>query len=245
MIREPAMLRVRRIQRYCLDDGPGIRTTVFCQGCPMRCWWCHNPEARELCADAASWAPEQLAETLMRDRRYWLASGGGVTFSGGEPLAQTEALGAAIDELRSRRIHVAVCTSAQAGTADFQALEGKVDRWLVDLKCVSPARYRQATGGDVETTLDNLAGLIGSHGWAVTVRVPLIAGFNDDLEELSRMAEWLAGQSADVALEILPGHDLCRQDGQPSARPADLSVRRARETFLSSGLACTVLSGAS
>ncbi|MFP4141150.1 MAG: radical SAM protein [Phycisphaerae bacterium] len=237
------MLRVERIQRYCLDDGPGIRTTVFCQGCPLRCWWCHNPETQPFDADVTPWPPEILVDTLLRDRRYWQASGGGVTFSGGEPLAQADSVSDAVDELKSQNVNVAICTSAQATADAIDQLADGVDHWLVDLKCVDADRYHEATGGTAETALENLANLIDRRGPAVTVRVPLIAGFNDDRDELAKMAGWLASQSVAVPVEILPGHDLCRRPGRRSAKPSDLAVNRACEIFTSAGLASTMLSG--
>ncbi len=234
-------LRIRDIQRYCLDDGPGIRTTVFCQGCPLRCWWCHNPETQPFTAASAAWACEDLCEYLRRDERYWRASGGGVTFSGGEPLAQADAVLPAARMLQQEGVHVAVCTSGQGRGEDVDRLAGSVDLWLIDLKSTDSHRYRQATGGDVGIALATLSRLLQRRPESVTVRVPLIAGFNDEPGQVDSLADWLTEHPAPAGVDLLPGHDLCRSPGEETVRPSRDRVEQARRRFARAGLDVAVV----
>ena len=108
-------LRAYKIQRTCVHDGPGIRTTVFFQGCGLRCRWCQNPEALTLNPAHAPEAMQSLADivkTVSLDKAYYDETGGGVTLSGGEPLLQNPAdLLPLLEELKAREISIAVETS--------------------------------------------------------------------------------------------------------------------------------------
>jgi pyruvate formate lyase activating enzyme len=222
------------IRRFSVHDGPGIRTTVFLKGCPLRCRWCHNPEGlsaapevtwrEERCArcgsciaacpeDALSWdgdtpvldvsrctlcgvcedecyaeARQMLGRTMdaaavlaevERDRVFYEESGGGVTFSGGEPLAQPEFLGALLRSARASGIHTALDTSGYAPWNVVDAIRNDVDLFLYDLKHVDDERHRQFTGVSNARILDNLTRL-AEHGHRIVLRLPLVPGVNDD-----------------------------------------------------------------
>jgi len=236
------ILHVHNIQRFCLDDGPGIRTTVFLQGCPLRCWWCQNPATRPIMDDRATeWPLADLADVLERDRRFWTPSGGGVTASGGEPLAQADALAELLAELGRRGVHRTVDTSGAVPRDDVARVAPHTDLWLWDVKTVDPAGYRNATGGDVALPLDNLAWLVDGTGAAVRVRIPLVRGFNADVGSLADIGRWLARLPRRVPAELLPGHDI-RADGAsptPDARRAAVDaeqVTRARGVLRASGV---------
>jgi len=236
------LLRVHNIQRFCLDDGPGIRTTVFLQGCPLRCWWCQNPAAQPgMHPRATDWPIPDLADVLERDRRFWTPSGGGVTASGGEPLAQAEALAGLLSELGRRCVHRAVDTSGTVPRDDVARVAPHADLWLWDVKAVDPARHHDATGGDASLPLDNLAWLLDATDAAVRVRVPLVGGFNADAASLADIGRWIASLPRRVPVELLPGHDI-RSDGAspaPEARRAAVGaeqVARARDVLRASGI---------
>ncbi len=201
-------IRVNRVQRCCLHDGPGIRTTVFLQGCPLRCWWCHNPETRAAGPAAGTREVETrvLLEELERDADYWKESGGGVTLSGGEPLAQAAAVLELSGALRKNDRHVAIDTCGSGRPDDVRVLNSLEPLWLWDLKAVTPELAAAGTGEDPAQSLANLAWLLDESETSVAVRVPLIAGFNSDRGELERMSEWLLARGRQVPVEILPGH---------------------------------------
>jgi pyruvate formate lyase activating enzyme len=233
-------LRINNIQRCSLQDGPGIRTTVFVQGCPLRCWWCHNPETREADSpDAREVDVAELADELERDAAYWAESGGGVTVSGGEPLLQADEVRALAEMLTSRGHHLAVDTCGAAPREDVRALAESVSLWLWDVKAVSPEIAEAGSGSDLGLALENLAWLLAETEAEVTVRVPLVAGFNALESELAKMAEWLAARARKVPVEVLPGHahgvNTSRSPGKRLV-PSEEEVEAALTVFGSAGL---------
>jgi pyruvate formate lyase activating enzyme len=202
-------MRIADVQRFCLRDGPGIRTTVFLQGCGLHCWWCHNPqmqaasskEAREVDTNA-------LADELMRDERYWLRSGGGVTLSGGEPLCQAGACAELFTELGTRGVHRCVETAGAVQWDAFEVLVSLVDLWYFDMKSAAADTFREGTGGDLEQVRENLRELIGRVPDRVTIRLPLIHGFNADAKALEALGRQIVELAPGSGVQILPGHDL-------------------------------------
>jgi len=200
-------LRVNRVQRFCLHDGPGIRTTVFLQGCPLRCWWCHNPET--LAADsprASAVGPDALLADLARDAAYWAESGGGITLSGGEPLAQADAVAGLLQSAKDSGYHAAVDTSGAGAPDAVRRLAPHVALWLWDLKAVSPRLAAEGTGGDLRDSLDNLAWVLGETQTPVWLRLPLIRSFNTSEAELAAIGAWVAAQPRVPPVQVLPGH---------------------------------------
>ncbi len=248
------------LMRYSTHDGPGIRTTVFLKGCPLRCWWCHNPEnwndvpsevylpdrctgcgiciescparalartpegiladpercrhcgrcvevcpseARERTLQAASVA--ELVQTIERDAPFYEQSGGGVTFSGGEPLCQPDFLLALLDACGRRGIHRAVDTSGYAESGLLMKTAGHTDLFLYDLKVLDPDRHRAHAGVDNRLILSNLK-LLSAAGAEVIVRVPLIPGLNDDDESIAAIGDFIAGLPQTHAIDLLPFH---------------------------------------
>jgi len=245
-----SVLCVHAVQRFCLRDGPGIRTTVFLQGCPLRCWWCQNPETRPArSVDSRIWHAHHLVDFLERDARYWRHSGGGVTVSGGEPLMQAKAVAGLLELLGQRGHHRAVDTSGavhRAGAlaprpsrgrpessgscAAIERLAPFTDLWLWDVKCIDTERYQRACGGNLEVSLGNLAWVLAQTDAPVIVRVPLIRGFNDDPRECARIGEWLASLARPVSVEVLPGHDLREGKRSGTKRRASVAPRKVIET---------------
>ncbi len=236
------------IREFCLHDGPGIRTTVFFKGCPLRCLWCHNPESwsprpqlmlsgphdcmhcgqcrevcpspgrcigcgrctavcpamrRKLCGRVVT--AEEVAHRIQADALVLSSSGGGVTFSGGEPLAQPEFLHALCRRLKP--LHLAIETSGHAEPEAYRQMLEDVDFVFQDIKCALPERHRRLTGVDNALILNNIVRLQDS-GKPCIVRIPLVPGLNDDDENLAATAD-VVGRKGGGLLEVqlLPYHD--------------------------------------
>ena len=208
------------IEKFAVHDGPGIRTVVFLKGCPLCCLWCHNPESQ-------SFEPEQMAsvdgtsppETVGRamtvekvmaevrkDKPFYDNSGGGLTVSGGEPLAHFEFTRDLLAAAKGEGIHTAVETSGFAPRERIEALLPLVDLWLWDVKA-PPSLHRKLIGVEAAPILDNLA-FIASRGARSVLRCPLVPGVNDSDEALAHIAT-LAGKTPGVLrVDIEPYHPM-------------------------------------
>ena len=181
--------RVFEIREFTLHDGPGVRTTVFLKGCPLRCAWCHNPEGQSFeketmvrkdgrrvpCGE--DWSPEALAEELLKNADIMASSGGGVTFSGGEPLSQSDFV-LAVAALLKPKVGVAIETSGYAPGDVYERVISQMDFVYQDLKHHDADAFRKWCGGELGVVLDNIARLRRS-GVRHSLRVPLIPGVND------------------------------------------------------------------
>lgn len=282
------------IQRFSIHDGPGIRTTVFFKGCPLACWWCHNPESQsgrpellyradrcvrcgdcvETCpAEAVRWADERpqtdpgrcrggagcgaeglapcvtacpagarevvgqaygvedVLAQVRRDTPFYDESGGGVTFSGGEPLAQSSFLTELLECCGAEEIHRAVDTTGFAPPATFERIARRTDLFLYDLKLIDPERHRRYTGQSNEPILENLA-FLDREGIPAQIRVPVIPGINDDNENVEATAAHLAGLRTIRTVTLLPHHrpamDKYARIGKARRLPPTPAVRAGR-----------------
>ncbi len=227
------------IEEFSVHDGPGIRTTVFLKGCPLRCEWCHNPEGQRFeneivksqtgCASCGAcvtagggrldeksvdvcpnrllrmsgepYTPERLLQRLCRLLPILNEAGGGVTFSGGEPLAQPDFLCECLDLLKGKT-HRAVQTSGYCSAEEFRRVLGRSDFFLYDLKLPDPAAHRRYTGADNAPILRNFRTLCGS-GTPFITRIPLIPGVTDTEENLAAAARFLR-ENGVRSVELLP-----------------------------------------
>ncbi len=206
-------LRILKVQRTCVHDGPGLRTTVFFQGCNLRCLWCQNPEALEhepLEPPERAWTLESLLELVARDRDYYRATGGGVTLSGGEPLIQDPAsLVRLLESLRGLDIPVAVETALFAPTRTVERVAPLVDLFLVDLKCVGDGSlHARLTGHDDALIQANVQKLVAL-GARMRFRMVVVPGHNDAPEAIAAAARLLRSLGHD-SLELLEYHSLYR-----------------------------------
>jgi len=203
--------RVFEIREFTLHDGPGIRTTVFMKGCPLKCAWCHNPEGQSFEVETMhrpsgrdetcgrDYSPEELSGEVLANADIMRQSGGGVTFSGGEPLAQAEFLMETIGLLKRGGVAVALETSGYTPAETYRKVVGQVDFVYQDLKHHDAAAFSRWCGGELGIVLTNVEWLKTS-GVRHVFRVPCIPGVNDS-EEDRKALKALAGDSP---IEFLP-----------------------------------------
>jgi len=234
------------VKRYAIHDGPGIRTTVFLKGCPLRCQWCQNPEGIDLepevfwrenrcaedCSACVTACPSravskdgtrivvdrekcdfcrnceeacvydaleivgrevsvgEIMEEIEKDRVFFDESGGGVTFSGGEPLLQVDFLESLLQEVKKSNIHVALDTSGYVPFQDLDRVSDRVDLFLYDLKIMDDEKHKKYTGVSNKIIFENLKKLSDKEK-AIIVRIPLVSGVNDDNQSIRMFAEHL------------------------------------------------------
>jgi glycyl-radical enzyme activating protein len=249
------------IQRFSLHDGPGIRTTVFLKGCPLRCAWCCNPESthpepqlsydetkclqcgkcaevcpkdalrlvsgrlkvdHELC-DAcekclivcpsgamkilgSSMDSEEVMEIILRDSRYYSASGGGMTLSGGEPLFQFEFTAELLQKAKDRQVNTCLETSGFASREQFEKLLPLVDQFYFDYKLSVENQHKKYTERSNTLILENLEFLIKKKAFVV-LRCILIPGLNTSSGHLMRIAELSRRGEGIQEVQIMPYHN--------------------------------------
>lgn len=202
------------IEEFAINDGPGIRTTIFLKGCPLRCAWCHNPEGLsfrpqlmhkfdgdEICGYVIE--ADDLYAKLHKDKEFFAMNDGGVTFTGGEPTAQPEFLLEMLDRLED--IHTAVETSGHCPEEIFRQVADKADYILFDVKHCDPDIHKRWTGVDNSLILKNLETLCAC-GKEFVVRIPLIPGVNDSVKNMSDTADLLKGAVNLKRVELLRYH---------------------------------------
>lgn len=216
------------IKRYAVHDGPGIRTTIFMKGCPLRCLWCHNPESfsleiEEFCQNkrlseksiaekiyvGKKYSVDQLVKEIEKDQLFFDESGGGVTFSGGEPLLQIDFLAAMLKECKAMDFHTVVDTSGFAPKANVQRIINHVDLFLFDLKQMNDQEHQKLTGVSNNQILKNLKFLI-NEGKNLIIRFPMIPGCNDSRENIMSMIDFLCSLNSKSEVHILPYHRIGR-----------------------------------
>lgn len=238
------------IKRFAIHDGPGIRSTVFFTGCPLRCAWCHNPEAFVLGEPGRDesgicvreWTLGGLVRELERDVSYYDRSGGGVTLSGGEPLTQPEFVIELLRECRRRELHTALDTSGCVEPRALEQAAGLCDLVLYDLKAMDDRVHNEWTGVSNALILENLE-LLNGLDVETWIRVPLVPGVNDDAEELDAMIELLRGTRF-RRVSVLPYHRIAEGkykrlglvDRMAKVEPpGDEEVERVKEKFVGAG----------
>lgn len=218
---------ITNIQRFSLHDGPGIRTTVFCKGCSLHCPWCANPENIKTAPESYSkdghsgvygqWISyDELERELLKDRMFYeqvpAVSGayqgmpGGITFSGGEPLLQLDALRPLLQKLHEAQIHLCVETCLFVPSDCLQSALNFFDLFYVDLKILEKERCSHILGGDLEQYFSNLR-LLCQARKPFVFRVPVIGGFTDGGENRQAVAECLE-RFRPIKVELIKEHNL-------------------------------------
>ncbi len=293
------------IKHYSINDGPGIRTTVFFKGCPLRCAWCHNPESISphpqkmynkakcigcrLCVDAcpekactltpdagivtdltrctgcgrcAEVCPtmatemsgrlastEEILSVVEKDRPFYEESGGGVTFSGGEPTRQADFLLNLLKECGRREIHRAVDSCGLVNTETLLTVAQESDLFLFDLKMMDSSQHRLWTGVENSLILHNLQELAKT-GTAIYIRIPLVKGVNDSEENIEKSARFLASLTGEKKeVHLLPFHNIAENkylrlgveyDSKRLAEPEKVVLQRIIDQFSAHDITASV-----
>ena len=253
---------VFNIMRFSVQDGPGIRTTVFLKGCPLQCAWCHNPEAldaapglllrperciacgdcmdacprhaivkregkyetsAELCSRCGTCADtcaadareivgrrmtvDEVVREIERDAPFYSESGGGVTFSGGEPLLQHRFLVRLLTSCADLGFHTAVDTAGYASPDVLFRVARCTDLFLYDLKSVDEEIHRRFTGVSGALIRGNLERL-ASWGKKVVIRMPIVPGVNDSQLNIEAAGRFIASLGNVLRIQLLPYHTI-------------------------------------
>ncbi len=253
---------ISNIQRFSLDDGPGIRTTVFFKGCSLACKWCHNPEcisftpelqlddklcvrcgacigacphnahkvsktkhviARNICKNCGEcvsacrkkalklvgdcYETDALVKEIFKDKAYFKSSGGGVTFSGGEPALFSSAIIPVALQCKEAGFTTALDTAGNVSFSHYEQLLPVIDVFLYDVKCYTAAKHQDWVGADNEQILNNLRSL-DEKAANYIIRVPVIPGFNDTITEHSHIAKFLSSLKNIKLIQLLPYHNM-------------------------------------
>ena len=308
--------RIYDIQGYAVHDGPGIRTTVFTKGCPLRCFWCHSPESQsgdfelgylpikclglELCQNACADACPEFAisrnepvqaldgsgmiqkakidrkkcksclkcasacvtkalyasgreatvdevyDRVYKDRGFF-KNGGGITISGGEPMAQFAFTYNLAKRLKNSGFHICLDTTGYAATEMFEEIMPHIDLFLYDIKHMDTEMHKKLTGVGNEPILDN-ARFLAEHGAALQIRVPVIPKLTDKESNLLMTANFCASLGESVKLvQLLPYHATGRMKYDRLGwryklanvdPPDDAQMAKALDIFKAAGLNC-------
>lgn len=295
---------ISNIQKFSVDDGPGIRTTVFFKGCNLKCAWCHNPEcitfrpslqftqasctvcgkceslcsegvhmitetgehtvdfdkctacgkcvagcfARALSINGKNYTPEDLLTEIRKDRAFYKTSGGGVTFSGGEPMLHLAYLIEILKLCKQEGFHTAVDTAGSVPFEKFEKVLPYVDIFLLDIKAFSPDIHLEATAFSNDIIKENLKNLLEA-GAKVVIRTPVIPEYNGNLTELDKIAEFLASSGKIEQIQLLPYHSYgagkyttmgMKNTIKDHTPPSDEFMEEALELFLKRGLNASI-----
>lgn len=296
------------IQRFSIEDGPGIRTTVFFKGCPLRCLWCSNPESQssiqqvahrdslcngcgnclkvcsmeaislckrnngvfkikidrnkcnncgkciEVCPVGSikfygeTMTKDEVFNEVKKDIGYYSKSQGGVTVSGGEPLAQADFVAELFGRCRRVGIHTTIDTSGYFSSSALNKVLDLVDLFLFDIKLMNREQHKQLTGEYNDVILRN-ARLIAEKKIPMIIRVPLIPSVNDSEDNLNEIARFILELDHTLHVDLLPYHrfgeskyEMLDMDYRLSnvRPPDDEHIYRCQDIFKKNGLDCAI-----
>ena len=196
--------KINSIESMGLVDGPGVRYVVFMQGCPLRCIFCHNPETWNINNYNETYTPKDLVDKILRYKPYF-KNGGGVTFSGGEPLMQKEFLLECLKLLKKENVHTAIDT---AGTiTNCEEILKYTDLVLFDIKALDDKNYNKITSGNINNSLKFLE-LCQKMDKKLWIRQVIIPGINDNIKCINRLIDFIKPLKNVEKVELLPYHTL-------------------------------------
>lgn len=217
---------ITNIQRFSLHDGPGIRTTVFLKGCSLHCPWCANPEnifphSEEYVKDGEKgiygkyFTCDEIYKELVKDKIFYAQPDyseelgnqrGGITFSGGEPLLQFDALEPLLRKLKDEDIHICSETCLFVPMDKLSIALKYVDIFYVDIKILDGMRCKEVLGGDIDVYYAKLDRLFDSNK-LIVFRIPIIGGYTNDDENICKICNLLM-RHRPKKVELIKGHNL-------------------------------------
>ena len=194
---------VDSIESFGLVDGPGIRTVVFLNGCKLRCKYCHNPEMWT--KKENNYTPEELANKIIRNKPYFRRNNGGVTFSGGEPLLQSEFLIEVCKILKTENGILGPGTyfTAGVGNGNYKEILSYVDLVILDIKHTTKDGYLNLTSHPIDDSLKFIEELNNS-GKDVYIRQVIVPGIMDNIHYLKTLKEQIKTIKNVKKIEFLP-----------------------------------------
>lgn len=194
---------INSIETFGLVDGPGIRTVVFLNGCKLRCKYCHNPEMWNM--QSLNYTPQELVSKIVRYKPYF-KNGGGVTFSGGEPLLQIDFLIETCKLLKEQGVHIAIDT-AGVGVGKYDEILKYVDLVLLDVKYAGEDEYKKLTGQPIVES-EKFIKAINERGISVWIRQVVVPGLMDNMDYLIKLKKYLKKINNIERIDFLPYHKL-------------------------------------
>lgn len=198
--------RIHSIETFGTVDGPGIRSILFFQGCPLRCKYCHNRDTWDV-KDGTEYTAEELIDNVSRYSSYWRSSGGGITASGGEATLQSDFLAELFAIAKERDIHTCLDTSGFVDIEKIDKVLDNTDLVLLDIKHMNEEEAKNLTGVGIEKTL-KLARHLDERNIPIWLRHVLVPGVTDSEENLSQIGELAASLNNIDRLEVLPYHTM-------------------------------------
>lgn len=201
--------RIHSVESFSTVDGPGIRYVVFMQGCPLRCKFCHNPDTWSK-QGGMMIQSDALVDRILKARRFFQNSGGGVTFTGGEPLLQMEFLLEVCQKLKQENIHIAIDTAGNfdVNNEKLNALMPYVDLFLYDIKHIDSKEHQDLVGVPNDKILELASYIANVKKIPMWIRVVYIPGITDKGDSLKRYHAFIQTLSSVEKVEVLPYHEM-------------------------------------
>lgn len=190
------------IETFGLVDGPGIRTVIFMSGCNLRCLYCHNPETWNMCNK--NYEAEEIARKIIRNKPYFKRNNGGVTFSGGEPLLQSDFIIEVAKILKKENIHIAIDT-AGCGNGNYEEILKYVDLVILDIKAVKEDDYKKITGKSMDE-FNKFKDTLIKLNTPLWIRQVIVPDINNTKENMDDLREYLKQFNNIQRIELLPYH---------------------------------------
>ncbi|MFP4556571.1 MAG: glycyl-radical enzyme activating protein [Bacteroidales bacterium] len=213
---------------FSVHDGPGIRKAIFLKGCPLQCLWCHNPESQFFEDETVlntqrvgeksftqtqtvgyETTVDELMQSIRADVPFFEESGGGVTLTGGEPLAQPEFSIELLKACTDEGIHTAIDTCGHVPAEVVKQSMPYTNVYLYDLKIADSRKHREFTGLGNMLIFENLR-LLSSAGKNLIIRIPLVDGITDTTDNIDALKEIISGTKGVSRIDLLPYHSLAK-----------------------------------